>query len=256
MILGPIAKRTYLESERGRAIDHTVPASPDKKPPASLLTPSGQLDISLEDRILLGWLPYRDEFEVEHANDAESLVAVLDPSRNEDIEEDLDTMLKVTQVEIYQAKQRERKRRRQVASDFGLVKDFCADEDLSRQGIKKPRKDNKAELLERLRLSANFQTYDEHTRFIASISRERDLRGRIRELTRYRKNGIRRLRDAEDYEEQRSRRNRMKKLLSDGGDDGSPAPREIPPEIDLDYITNIIGLPGRKIFRLNIFCCC
>jgi len=240
---GPIARRTYLESERGRAIDHTIPASPDKKP-AWLLTPGGQLDISVEERIQLGWLPVRDEYEVEFANDSESMVAILDPGRNEDIDEDLDTMLKVTQVEMYQAKLRERKRRRQVARDFGLVKEFCADEELSRQGIKKPRKDNKAELLERLRLSANFQTCDEHTRFIASISRERDLRGRIRELTRYRKNGIRRLRDAEDYEEQRSRRNRMKKLLSDGGDDGSPAPREIPPELDLDYITSIIGLPG------------
>ena len=37
----------------------------------------------------------------------------------------------------------------------------------------------------------------------------------------------------------------MRKLMSDGGDDASPAPRDIN-EIDLDTITNIVGLPGKE----------
>jgi len=235
---GPIARRTYLESERGQASDHTNKSrqSPEKKAPPSLA------EISTEERIVLGWLPVRDEFEVEHCNEAECMVSVLDPGKNDDLEDDLDIALKMTHCEMYQSKLKERQRRRKFAREFGLVKMFCAEEELSRQGIKK-RKDNKAELLEKLRIVANFQSFDEHTRFIANISRERDLRGRIRELTRYRKNGIRRIRDAEDYEDQRSRRNKMKKLMSDGGDDASPAPRDIN-EIDLDTITNIVGLPG------------
>ena len=38
--------------------------------------------------------------------------------------------------------------------------------------------------------------------------------------------------------------------MSDGGDDASPAPRDIN-EIDLDTITNIVGLPGKK-YRILI----
>ena len=66
---------------------------------------------------------------------------------------------------MYQSKLKERQRRRKFAREFGLVKMFCAEEELSRQGIKK-RKDNKAELLEKLRIVANFQSFDEHTRYV------------------------------------------------------------------------------------------
>ena len=69
-VTGPIGSMTYKESERGNAMDHTSPpvtTTPTPTNPAS--------NLSLHELIVLGFMPARDDFEVEFENDGEILVS-------------------------------------------------------------------------------------------------------------------------------------------------------------------------------------
>jgi hypothetical protein len=60
---------TYKESERGNAMDHT-------SPPVSTTTPTNPAsNLSLHELIVLGFMPARDDFEVEFENEGEILVS-------------------------------------------------------------------------------------------------------------------------------------------------------------------------------------
>lgn len=62
-------------------------------------------DLSMNELLMVGWLPNRDEFEVEHCNDAETLVSCLDPGRLTRRRMMLKS-LKLAHVELYQASSR------------------------------------------------------------------------------------------------------------------------------------------------------
>lgn len=68
-VTGPIGSMTYKESERGNAMDHT-------SPPVSTTTPTNPAsNLSLHELIVLGFMPARDDFEVEFENEGEILVS-------------------------------------------------------------------------------------------------------------------------------------------------------------------------------------
>ena len=173
----------------------------------------------------------------------------------------MENALKVAHIEMYQERLKERERRRQAARDHSLVRHFFRDGGsyaLSAAaagklvGQLKAVKRGKGELVEQLKTSARFQSAEEHARLVASMLRERELKTRIKELSRYRKNGVHSTREAEQFDAQRVRRNRekaeRKRALEAGGglDDPSFTLRKenqlIAP--DLDNLTSIVGLPG------------
>jgi len=253
---GPIGSRTYSEDSRGNATDHTPRAT------ASPVVVGGKTSdvggVTDNELLMVGWLPNRDEYEVEHFNSAETLVSSLDQGKNAEIEEDVDIALKLAHVEMYQAKLKERGVRKQTAANHGLIKQFFLEENnLSKQSANKvkSKKDGKAEALEKLKVMSNFQTVPEHQRFIASISRERDLKSRIKELNRYRKNGIRRLKEGEEFDVERLRRNKVKmerKRAQEMGLEVPPSLSEHPQGgIDLDAVNSIVGLPGYELLSGN-----
>ena len=145
-------------------------------------------ELGMTELLMLGWLPTRDEFEVEHCNEAETLVSGLAQVKNDEVDDDVEVALKLAHVEMYQAKLKDRQRRRQTASEHALIAQFFAEENtLKNQSQAKPKKrDSKAETLERLKMLANFHTVDEHKKLMASVGREKDIKARIRELNRYR----------------------------------------------------------------------
>jgi len=267
-VSGPIGSSTYKESERGNATDHT---SPPVLPTTSPSTPSS---LSLHELIVLGFMPARDDFEVECENEAEILVSGIQAAsggnRVESDDEELETGLKLAQVDMYKNKLKERERRKQVAKDFGLVETFFKENPLNPSTGKisapKPKKkDPKSEVFEKLKVVSSFQGVEEYRKMVASVSKEKDIKSRIKELLRYRKNGITTLSEAESYESQRLKRNKRKaerkKALESGacitGDgatsihfDQSPIKEEAK-KMDLDKLSSIVGLPGYELLSVN-----
>ena len=174
---------------------------------------------------------------------------------------------------MYKNKLKERERRKQVAKDFGLVETFFKENPLNpltgKIGAPKPKKrDPKSEIFEKLKVVSSFQGVDEYKKLVASVTKEKDIKSRIKELLRYRKNGISTLSEAESYEAQRLKRNKRKaerkKALECGGSfsvsesntgtasDPSPVKDDCK-KSDLDNLSSIIGLPG-LIFFFIIIC--
>ena len=69
-VSGPIGSLTYQESARGCAKDHTALTSLSQQPPHT--APPG---INIHQLLVLGFMPARDDFEMEFENEAEVLVS-------------------------------------------------------------------------------------------------------------------------------------------------------------------------------------
>jgi len=270
-VTGPIGSLTYKESERGNAKDHT---SPSQVPTTT--SPSTPSNLTLHELIVLGFMPARDDFEVEFENEGEILVSGIQASscggnRVESDDEELETGLKLAQVDMYKNKLKERERRKQVAKDFGLVETFFKENPLNpitgKIAAPKPKKkDPKSEVFEKLKVVSGFQGVDEHRKLVASVAKEKDIKSRIKELLRYRKNGISALSEAESYESQRLKRNKRKAERKKALESGVPIPgsdfntsftsdaspvKEETKKVDLDKLASIIGLPGYELLSVN-----
>jgi len=255
---GPIGASTYKEEQRGSAMDHTT------TPSAVADTSTGNL--SLHEVILLGCMPARDDFEIEHCNEAEGLVAVIEANGGKgDTEEDeVETLIKLAQVDMYKDKLKERERRKNTAKELGLLESFFKENPLNpttgRLAAPRPKKrDPRTEVFERLKVMSGVQGIEEYKKLVASITKEKELKSRIKELIRYRKNGIHQLNEAEQYEAQRIRRNKRKaerKRLLEGGETSGLGEEAVSPvkeenNQDLDGITSITGLPGCDVLSVN-----
>lgn len=255
-VTGPIGVATYQEEQRGSANDHTMVSQ--------TVTPTSTGSLGQHEVILLGCMPARDDFEVEFSNEAESLVAVIeaDGGKGEGEEDEVETLCKLAQVDMYKDKLRERERRKTVAKEFSLLEAFFKENPLNpstgRLSAPRPKKrEPRTEVLDRLRVMSGVQGLEEHKKVVAGLSKERDVKVRIKELIRYRKNGIHQLSEAEQYEAQRVRRNKRKaerkRLLegSDGGGEEGGQEREEGGALDLDTIASIGGLPGCEVLSVN-----
>ena len=164
-------------------------------------------------------MPSRDDFEMEYENDAEVLVSGIEAApggtRLEPEEEELESNLKLAHVEMYQKKLKERERRKKVSNELSLVENFFKENPYNamtgKMTIPKPKKkDSKQELLDKFKFVTNIQSSEEYKKLMASVSKEKEIKYRIKELQRYRKNGINSLIEAESYEAERMKRNKKK----------------------------------------------
>lgn len=62
-----------------------------------------------------------------------------------------------------------------------------------------------------MKILSEFQSVKEHQNFIITLTKEKDLKNRIKDLMRMRKNGITKISDSVEFEVQRVRRNNRKK---------------------------------------------
>lgn len=263
-----LGQRTWNEELRGQARDHTQ--GQNGLPAASTQDPETPNQISLHESIMLGYMPKRDDFEAEFDNHGESLVSQLnDPTPEED---ELDLSLKVAHIEMYKNKLRERERRKKVSREHQLISQFFKENPVINErkvSFSKKKKD-KNDLLERLKIVSEFQAADEHKAFMRTIAKEREIKQRIKELQRFRKNGIVKLKDSHDFEIQRLRRIRRKKELNKRADLDCDSPISIKSE-DLsngaspmmfnqsahspkpleEKPISIIGLPGFELLSAN-----
>uniref|UniRef100_A0A3P9NC77 Transcriptional adapter n=1 Tax=Poecilia reticulata TaxID=8081 RepID=A0A3P9NC77_POERE len=222
-IHGNLGKACIPDSIPNRVTDHTCPSGGPLSP--SLTTPLPPLDISLAEQQQLGYMPLRDDYEIEYDQDAEKLISGL--SVNYD-DEDVEIELKRAHVDMYVRKLRERQRRKNIARDYNLVPGFLGRDKKDKEKENTPkRKITKEEKEQRVRLRAlcQFMAHREFEEFFENMHKERVLRAKVRELQRYRRNGITRLEESAEYEAARHKREKRKEnknvvASKRGGKDG------------------------------------
>jgi len=194
------------------AVDHTTSSEAGPLSP-SLTMSAGLPPLQLEptQAVQLGYMPLRDDFERDYDNGCETLVSQLNIGSVED--EDIDMALKLAHVDMYVQRQRERARRKRVVRDYQLPATFF--EDMKKEallqvpgGARAPRrrKDKGRTLADRLRTLGQFLTRAEYQQFHDNLQAEKDLVYRIKELMRYRRNGITKIADCVEFERARARR--------------------------------------------------
>uniref|UniRef100_A0A3B5Q5M6 Transcriptional adapter n=1 Tax=Xiphophorus maculatus TaxID=8083 RepID=A0A3B5Q5M6_XIPMA len=207
-IHGNLGKACIPDSIPNRVTDHTCPSGGPLSP--SLTTPLPPLDISLAEQQQLGYMPLRDDYEIEYDQDAEKLISGL--SVNYD-DEDVEIELKRAHVDMYVRKLRERQRRKNIARDYNLVPGFLGRDKKDKEKENTPkRKITKEEKEQRVRLRAlcQFMAHREFEEFFENMHKERVLRAKVRELQRYRRNGIAHLEESAEYEAARHKREKRK----------------------------------------------
>nr|CAG4638418.1 EOG090X058A [Cyclestheria hislopi] len=191
------------------ASDHTCPDNGPLSPTITSRLPP--LIIQPEEALQLGYMPQRDDFEREHDNEAEAIVSHL--AINHD-DEDIEIALKLAQVDMYTRRLRERARRKRVARDFQLVSQFFSslrkEKEKPAPAAKKRESQKDREMQEKFRVFSQFQTAAEHEQFLRNLAKERALRLRIRELLKYRRNGLTRQDECTEYERTRYFRERRR----------------------------------------------
>lgn len=189
---GTIGRHTWLPAteHRPKLIDRTAD---DKGPLSQLLTQRlPPLDVTTEEAEQLQYMPNRNDFEREYDPTAEALVSTLSLSPDDD---DTDLVLKLAQVDIYTRKLRERTRRKRLVRDYQLIFNFFRG--MQRRRLSKDQR----EFRDRFRVFAQFFTALEFDRRIASFEREKALRIRLAELSRYRWNGLTRIDECIHFEQ-------------------------------------------------------
>ena len=152
---------------------------------------------------LTGYMPLRGDFDVEHDNDAELILADMEFSPDDNATE---RELKLRIIDIYNGKLDERERRKEFVIQRGLL-DYKKQQQLERRRPKDER-----ELVAQMRVFARYQEPEEHAQLVGGMLTALRLRKRIAQLQNYRQNGIRTLADAEVYETEKKKREMEQQL--------------------------------------------
>jgi transcriptional adapter 2-alpha len=152
---------------------------------------------SLPGADLAGYLPLREDFDIEHENDAELLLADMEFSLDDHPSE---RELKLHVINIYNKKLQDRIQRKRYAIDRGLV-DFKKQQHQDKRRTKEER-----ELVARLRMFAQYHSAEAHDALVEGLIKARRLRQHILLFQQCRKMGIRTLEQVRQYETDRKKR--------------------------------------------------
>ncbi|KAK9508419.1 hypothetical protein O3M35_005983 [Rhynocoris fuscipes] len=195
---GSIGRATWTNAYEKRA--KLADLAKDEPCPSTAITHTlPPIDINPVEASQLGYMPHRDDFECEYDNEAESLVSSLNISSTDD--DELDTALKLAQVDMYIEKLRERARRKRVCRDYQLVSQFFA---ARRERPRHRHLNGEPDTVDKLRCLCQFQTAQEHACLTKNVQRQRDLERRLNELIRYRKNGLTKMEELPHFEQEAS----------------------------------------------------
>ena len=232
-IHGLVGKHTWKEELRGYAVDHTQrEGAVDRGPLSPTLT--GKLPpiaVSGQEALLLGYMPHRDDFE-DFDKSTERLVAQIADKSVED--EGVDVALKLAQVDIYERRLREQVRRKRVARDYQLVSRFYRENPIVQIGlggklsggklsptkisnqVKAVKKGDgpRQELIDALKPMTQFYTAQEFAQCVTNLCVEKELKVRVKELLRYRENGLRSTDELVPFECERFKRELKVKRLA------------------------------------------
>mmetsp|Transcript_16109 Transcript_16109/g.17449 ORF Transcript_16109/g.17449 Transcript_16109/m.17449 type:complete len:565 (+) Transcript_16109:63-1757(+) len=150
---------------------------------------------------LPGYMPLREDFEVEYENDAEVMLADMEFSPDDHPSE---VELKLQVIRIYNTKLAERDRRKRFVIDRGFI-------DVKGQQAKEKRlTKEERELVAKLRIFARFQTAEEYDLLVEGLLKARRLRHQVELYKLYKQMGFTTLQQVRDYEAEK--KNQEKEL--------------------------------------------
>ena len=174
-------------------------------------------------------MPLRDDFE-DFDKNTEMLVAQIADKSVED--DELDMALKLSQCDIYERRLREQVRRKRVARDYQLVSKFYRENPIVEIGLgakfsplkirnqvtaKKKGDGKQQELMDAMKSLTQFCTAQEFHLLVNNICMEKELKVRIRELSKYRENGLKKQSELIPFETQRFKRETRLKARAKAG---------------------------------------
>ncbi|KAI9828509.1 MAG: Transcriptional adapter ada2 [Phylliscum demangeonii] len=181
-------KKRRIE-ERKEAAKTAQPATPKQKPTASVPA----------CHEVQGYMPGRQEFETEHANDAEDAVQHMqfepgDGLNPDTAELDPEVGLKLTVMEIYNARLTARADRKKVLLEHHLLdykKNMAAEKKLTKE---------EREIVNKTKPFARLMNHEDYDDFVQGLLREHNLRKAIGQLQEWRRMGLSDLSQGEKYE--------------------------------------------------------
>lgn len=189
----PDVSRTFTKQEIDEAAQNYQNTGSIPKPSRKQKT-QGSQPIKQE---LAGYMPRRGEFEVEYDNDAEYILT--DMTFNDD-DTPTERELKIASLVIYNQKMEKRKQMR----DFVVHHDLM---DLKKMQIKDANRSEDAKTIyNKTRKLLQFVEMKELEDFVQDLAAESSIRQRIEIYLNYRKNGIRSMADAANFDSLNKRR--------------------------------------------------
>ena len=184
-------KKRRIE-DRKEAAKNAPPATPKKKPTASV--PSCHE--------VQGYMPGRLEFETEYANEAEEAVQLMQFEPGDGLnprtgELDPEMELKLTVMDIYNARLTQRAERKKIMFEHNLL------EYKKNAALDKKRTKEELELLKRAKPFARMMNHEEFDELCKGIIDELNLRQAVTQLQEWRQNKIGDLRSGEKYEQEK-----------------------------------------------------
>mmetsp|Transcript_30341 Transcript_30341/g.76460 ORF Transcript_30341/g.76460 Transcript_30341/m.76460 type:complete len:612 (-) Transcript_30341:102-1937(-) len=159
----------------------------------------GKTDFTVGDNTVevTGYHKKRDEFDPEYDNEAELMVSELEFPKNET---EAERKLKLRLLDIYNMRLDERDRRKAYILERGLLNVKA------QQAAEKKLGPVEVMLHSQLRVFARYHSASEHARMVEGLALEHSLRTRIAELKECRRAGVRKLGDADVFEQDKRRR--------------------------------------------------
>ncbi|OQR66870.1 transcriptional adapter 2-beta-like [Tropilaelaps mercedesae] len=205
-------------------IDRSLPPGEPLSPSLNSPTKPPQ-ELSVNDQLEMGYMPNRDDFEKEFDNDAENLISQLALCEDED---STDREAKMALIDSYARRLSERVRRKKIAREHNLLGLFIKGGALPGcRGVKASSREGRMrrEASDKLRPFLQDMSGEELETFMGNLENQMDLKGRIKDLLRARKNGLTRLEDLFDFEQAKKRRDKLLHRrtvqLSQGGADAT-----------------------------------
>lgn len=154
-------------------------------------------------------MPNRDDFEKEYDNDAENLISQLALCEDED---PTDREAKMALIDSYARRLGERVRRKKIAREHNLLCLFIkGGASPGCRGVKASSREGRMrrEASDKLRPFIQDTSGEELEAFMVNLESQMDLKGRIKDLSRARRNGLTRLEDLFDFEQAKKRRDKL-----------------------------------------------
>lgn len=218
-INGNIGKATLpCESVLKKVADHTAA---EKEVSATAMVP---VDLTILEQQELGYMPLRDDFENEYDDDAESLISSISWFYDD---EEFDIAFKLSQVNLYRQRLKEREHRKRIAKEFGIIQNSTSLGSKKSQIDKKKQSKDEKDLREKMQPFGRFHRPTDYEQMLHSLQREKRLKNRIKELVKYRRSGLTKVSDCSQFETARLVREKKKEMIKRMGSTGSGKPASV-----------------------------
>jgi transcriptional adapter 2-alpha len=161
------------------------------------LPPTDEEQAAMPGAELSGYMVRRGDFDIEWDNDAEHTIADMEFSTKDTA---ADRELKLSVLNIYNRKLKDRQKRKAFAKERGLL-NYRAIQMKNADKSKEER-----EMIQRMRIFERYSSVEEHDELVRKLIEAKRIRAEIEKLQMYRVLGMESMKEAEEYEAEKKRR--------------------------------------------------